>query len=156
MILFTLKYKNIIFINIMGNSQSIRKINFEDVQIVIKNPEIYLLINTLNETEQICLIKNTITIGQEEVIINKHLRNGKNIRIIIYGKNCNDEKIYKKYQQLLSLGFYNVFIYPGGLFEWLLLQDIYGIDEFPTTSKMLDVLKYKPSSALNIFLLEND
>ena len=77
------------------------------------------------------------------------------MRIIIYGKNCNDEKIYKKYQQLLSLGFYNVFVYPGGLFEWLLLQDIYGTEEFPTTSKQLDVLKYKPSPMLNIMLLEN-
>jgi len=139
----------------MGNSQSIRKISFEDVQIIIKNPEIYLLINTLGESDQICLIKNTVPITQEEIIINKHLISGKNIRIIVYGKNSNDEKMYKKYQQLLSLGFYNVFIYTGGLFEWLLLQDIYGCDEFPTTSKQLDVLKYKPSSVLNIHLLEN-
>ena len=141
----------------MGNTQSIRKISFEDVQIIIKNPEIYLLINTLNESEQICLIQNTIPISKEEAIINKHLHlhSGKNIRIIIYGKNCNDEKTFKKYQQLLSLGFYNVFIYTGGLFEWLLLQDIFGSEEFPTTSKQLDVLKYKPQSVLNIHLLEN-
>ena len=64
----------------------------------------------------------------------KGIKQGKHIKIIIYGKNCNDEKIYIKYQQLISLGFYNVFIYVGGLFEWLLLQDIYGSDEFPTTS----------------------
>ena len=139
----------------MGNTQTIRKINFEDVQIVIKNPELYLLINTLNEYEQSCLIINTVPIAQEELLINKHLRQSKNIRIIIYGKNCNDEKIYKKYQQLLSLGFYNVFIYMGGLFEWLLLQDIYGQDEFPTNGKELDVLKYKPSSILNIHLIDN-
>ena len=139
----------------MGNTQSIRKINFEDVQIVFKHSELYLLINTLDENEQQCLIKNTIPIYQEESIINKYLKTGKNMRIIIYGKNCNDEKIYKKYQQLLSLGFYNVFVYPGGLFEWLLLQDIYGEEEFPTSSKQLDVLKYKPSSMLNIMLLEN-
>ena len=139
----------------MGNTQSVRKINFEDVQIVLKNSEMYLLINTLSENEQQCLIKNTMSIYQEESIINKYLKTGKNMRIIIYGKNCNDEKIYKKYQQLLSLGFYNVFVYPGGLFEWLLLQDIYGNEEFPTTSKELDVLKYKPNSMLNIMLLEN-
>ena len=30
------------------------------------------------------------------------------------------------------------------MFEWLLLQDIYGNDNFPTTSKDLDILKYKP------------
>jgi hypothetical protein len=139
----------------MGNSQSMRKINFEDMQIVIKNPEIYLVINTLNEVEQSCLIINTVPIMQEEMIINKHLNSSKSIRIIIYGKNSNDEKIIKKYQQLLSLGFYNVFVYMGGLFEWLLLQDIYGQDEFPTTSKELDVLKYKSASLLNIYMLEN-
>jgi hypothetical protein len=139
----------------MGNTQTMRKINFEDVQTVLKNPELYLLINTLAETDQNCLIKNTVQIIQEELIINKNLVSGKGIRIIIYGKNCNDEKIYKKYQQLISLGFYNVFVYMGGLFEWLLLQDIFGVEEFPTTSKQLDVLKYKPTSLLNIHLLEN-
>jgi len=139
----------------MGNTQSIRKINFEDIQIVIKNPDIYLLINTLSESEQYCLIKNTVNISDEEMLINKYLHSPKGIRIIVYGKNSNDEKIYKKYQQLLSLGFCHVFIYMGGLFEWLLLQDIYGTEEFPTTSKQLDVLKYKPISMLNRILLEN-
>jgi hypothetical protein len=139
----------------MGNAQSIRKINFEDVQNVIKKSELYLLINTLPENNQECLIKNTMPVSQEESIINTYLKNGKKIRIIIYGKNCNDELIYKKYQQLLSLGFYNVFIYMGGIFEWLLLQDIYGIDEFPTTKKQVDILKYKSNSTLNTLLLEN-
>lgn len=139
----------------MGNTQSLRKINFEDIQLVIKNPELYILINTLNINEQHCLIKNTINVLEEEITINKHLSICKSIYIIVYGKNSNDEKLYKKYEQLLSLGFYNVFIYMGGLFEWLLLQDVYGADEFPTTSKQLDVLKYKASSILNRVLLEN-
>ena len=138
----------------MGNTQSIQKINFQDIQTVIKTPELYLLINTLNENEQKCLITNTISIYQEEQIINKHLRTNKHIRIIIYGKNSNDENVYKKYEQLLSLGFYNVYVYTGGLFEWLLLQDIYGTDEFPTTHKDLDILKYKAKSILNIHLIE--
>jgi hypothetical protein len=42
----------------------------------------------------------------------------------------------------------------GGLFEWLMLQDIYGSDEFPTTKKELDILKYKPNKMLNVQLLE--
>lgn len=138
----------------MGNTQSIKKINFEDIQIVLKNPESYLLINTLAEVDQNCLIKNTIPIHSEENIINKHMRSGKHIHIVIYGRNSNDERLYKKYQQLLSLGFYNVCVYLGGLFEWLLLQDIYGADEFPTTSKQLDMLKYKANSVLNVSLLE--
>jgi hypothetical protein len=139
----------------MGNSQSIRKINYEDLQYVIKNKETHLIINTLNETEQNCLIPNTINIKNEEELINKCLQNGnKKIKIIIYGRNCNDEKIFNKYQQLISLGFNCVYVYSGGLFEWLLLQDIYGQDEFPTTKKELDILKYKPQKILNIQLLE--
>ena len=83
------------------------------------------------------------------------MREGKNIKIIIYGQNCNDETIQKKYQQLLSLGFYNVFVYMGGLFEWLMLQDIYGNELFPTTKKELDLLKFKSKPILNMCLLEN-
>ena len=128
----------------MGNTQSMKKINFEDMQTVIKNPEVYLIINTLTPSEQKCLIVNTTIAEEEEVIINKYLKENKNVRIILYGKNCNDESIQKKYQQLLSLGFYNIFVYLGGMFEWLLLQDIYGKELFPTTKKELDLLKYKP------------
>ena len=139
----------------MGNTQSAQKINYEDVQHVINNPQMYLLINTLDSKEQNCLIVNTINITNEETIINKLIQTGnKNIKIIIYGQSCNDDKIYSKYSQLNSLGFYNVYIYAGGLFEWLLLQDIYGEKEFPTTTKEYDLLKYKPRKVLNIPLLE--
>ena len=140
----------------MGNSQSSSiKINYEDVQFIIKNPEGHLLINTLSTSEQNCLIVNTININNEENIINTCIKRGaKDIKIVIYGKNSNDEKLYNKYNQLTSLGFYNVYIYTGGLFEWLMLQDIYGEKEFPTTKKELDILKYKPNKVLNIPLLE--
>jgi len=140
----------------MGNSQSsIQKINFEDIQHVIKSMENHLLINTLNETDQRCLIRNTITAQQEVEIINRLIQSSKQqIKIIVYGANCNDEKIYSRYNQLNSLGFYNVYIYVGGLFEWLLLQDIYGEQEFPTTTKIKDPLKYKPNKILNVHFLE--
>jgi hypothetical protein len=138
----------------MGNTQSIKKINYEDMQTIIKNPEVYLIINTLLPGEQQCLIVNTTLASDEEIIINKFMKENKGIRIIIYGKNCNDENVNKKYQQLLSLGFYNIFVYFGGMFEWLLLQDIYGKDLFPTTKKELDLLKYKSNQLLNIGLLE--
>jgi rhodanese-related sulfurtransferase len=139
----------------MGNSQSIQKINYEDIQHVIKNSEVHILINTLPENNQDCLIPNTTNINQEEILINKFIKSGnKQIKIIIYGSNSNDEKIYVKYNQLTSLGFYNVFVYTGGLFEWLMLQDIYGEKEFPTTKKELDILKYKPNKVFGIQLLE--
>jgi len=140
----------------MGNSQSSSiKINYEDIQYILKNPENYLLINTLSNSEQNCLIVNTINIKDEENIINNFIKNGrKDIKIIIYGKNCNDDKTINKYNQLNLLGFYNVYIYVGGLFEWLMLQDIYGENEFPTTKKELDLLKFKPHKVLNLPLLE--
>jgi hypothetical protein len=139
----------------MGNSQSMKKINYEDMQTVVKNPEIYLLINTLPSVSQDCLISTTVSIEQEEPTINKYMKENRNIRIIIYGKNCNDDLVDKKYQQLLSLGFYNIFVYSGGMFEWLLLQDIYGKELFQTNKKELDILKYKPPPALNICLIDN-
>jgi hypothetical protein len=139
----------------MGNSQSMQKISFEDVQFVIKNYETHVLINTLDIKEQDCLIINTVNINQEEALINKFIHSGnKGVKIIVYGKNCNDEKIYKKYNQLSSLGFYNVYVYTGGLFEWLTLQDIYGEKEFPSTKIELDILKYKPQKVLSVHLLE--
>jgi hypothetical protein len=139
----------------MGNTSSINKINFEDIQFLLNSSEKYILINTLQENEQDCLLPNTILPEKEITIINSLMNNcSKSIKIIIYGKNCNDDNICKKYNQLQNLGFYNSYIYTGGLFEWLLLQDIYGEKEFPTTKKELDILKFKPRKLLNIQFLE--
>ena len=139
----------------MGTAQSAEKISFEDMQFVIKNINNYLLLNTLSQSEQNCLINGTLLAHQEEETINKLLSNRtRKIKIVIYGRNCNDEKIYKKYHQLFSLGFTNIYMYVGGMFEWLLLQDIYGPEEFPTTSKQLDIIKFKPQKTLGIPLLE--
>ena len=79
--------------------------------------------------------------------MNKQLFN--NIKIIIYGENSSDSNVDTKYKQINDLGF-EVYIYGGGMFEWLLLQDIYSNSEFPTTTKILDILKYKPKSILHI------
>ena len=67
----------------MGNTQSMKKINYEDMQTVVKNPEVYLLINTLSPSNQKCLIVNTIVAEEEEMIINKYMKVSKSIRIII-------------------------------------------------------------------------
>ena len=104
--------------------------NFEDVQYAVDHAPGYLLINTLSENEQSCLIKNTIHANNEEGMINHQLQ-ARNTRAPII-----------------------VYIYQGGLFEWLLLQDIYGADEFPTTASEIDILKYKPGRALHNHLLE--
>ena len=127
----------------MGNIQSINKINFEDLQKILKNNYNVIIINTLSINNQDCLIKKSIHASEEEDILNTYIKKDKNINIIIYGENSCDNKIINKYNQLYKLGFYKLYVYVGGLFEWLLLQDIYGDDEFPTTSKIIDILKYK-------------
>lgn len=153
-------------------------INFEDVQSIIgvsgsgsgsklgskqRAYDQFLLISTLDASKQEHLIKNTISAQEEEEKINEII-SGKNddaedIILVVYGKHATDEKVITKYNQLKSLGFSTVLVYPGGVFEWLMLQDIYGSELFPTnknntttnnTNKCLDtdLLEYRPPSIL--------
>ena len=140
----------------MGNQSSIQRINFEDIQYAIKNKNKYVIINTILSSEQDCLIPNKIDIKNEESIINNLISKNININIIIYGINSNDMTIYDKHEQLSKLGFINIYLYPGGIFEWLCLQDIYSEELFPTSKKELDILKYKPNSKLNQIYITNE
>jgi rhodanese-related sulfurtransferase len=148
----------------MGSSVSISKVNYEDMQRACKHGHGHdhdhdhgasLLINTLPPGMQGCLIPGTLPIDEEEACMNAmlHEPKGKDREIIVYGKNTNDDTVLKKYQQLMGLGFKNVRVYPGGMFEWLMLQDIYGATSFLTTSKETDILKYKPPSLRQKLLL---
>ena len=137
----------------MGNTASTKYINFEDMQVAIANKE-YLIINTLVATQQACLIAGTLNMKNEEEILNTYLKTNREVRIIIYGINGTDPNINKKYDQLIALGFSQVFIYNGGLFEWLLLQDIYGKESFLTTTIERDILKFKGRPLFNVRLLE--
>jgi len=126
--------------NILSNGQ-LKTYNFENVLSTINNNNI--IINTLPTNNQSCLIVGTISIENEEQILNDCLKSNKNEKIVVYGKNSYDEKVIIKYKQLYGLGFTDVNIYMGGMFEWLLLQEIYGKDNFPTTTEEIDILKYK-------------
>jgi hypothetical protein len=124
-------------------SKEIKNIGFEDVKYAIKTNKI--IINTLKNTEQDCLIYSTVPYDKEEQIMNQLIEiDDKEHMIIIYGKNSSDETPQKKYNQLTKYGFQQVYIYNGGLFEWLLLQDIYSSQEFPTTTACKDMLIFKP------------
>lgn len=129
----------------MGNIP-IKKVGFEDIQ-QLNNA---ILINTLREHDQDVLIQNTTPIKDEIEKVNMAIKYKK--RIIIYGYNNNDDNIYKKYKQIMNLGHTNVYIYVGGLFEWLLLNDIYGNELFPITNPIKDFLIYRPKT---IHLIEN-
>ena len=126
----------------MGNTYSIKKINFEDMQKFMKDTGC-IIINTLPIDRQQCLITGTIDANNETTTINHLIKTELERKIVIYGDNACDEGLVNKYNQLLKLGFTNVHIYAGGMFEWLLLQDIYGDDFFPTTKKCSDILSFK-------------
>ncbi len=128
----------------MGNSP-IQRISFEDVQYAQAIGQ--LIINTLPAKEQALLISKTVSCEMEIQSVERAILLKE--PILIYGKHCNDETIYVKYDQIKKLGG-RVYLYVGGLFEWLLLQDIYGSEHFQTTStSTVDLLKYKPSNVLN-------
>jgi len=80
------------------------------------------------------LIRGTIqSVEEEERIINQALDSGKmgEMILFIYGKNCSDTLPVRKAQQFIDLGFRNIYVYLGGIFEWALLADLYGVGEFP-------------------------
>jgi len=137
----------------MGNQVSlVPKVSYEDIQMVVyKNthiPHSTLLINTLPPSLQHCLIKTTVDIRYEEQIVNTMFHKNPDIMIIVYGKNSNDITILHKYEQLTKLGFTNVHIYTGGIFEWMLLYEIYGKELFKITRYEIDILRYRPKSVL--------
>lgn len=106
------------------------------------NSRNYTLITTLSESE--CFIKNTLTPNEEVNFINECISTNSQKNIIIYGKNYLDKTIYDQYNKLNSLGFDKVYLYPGGIFEWLLLQETFGCDMFETNYAENDILKYRP------------
>jgi hypothetical protein len=111
-----------------------------------------IIINVIPHDEQDCLIQNTLPIHLEEKTINDIVQEYKTIEynVILYGKNNADYSVLlKKNNQFIALGFLNVYIYLGGLFEWVLLQDIYGAENFPTTKCILDILKFRSKRILH-------
>ena len=107
----------------MGQTQSVsRKVNFEDIQYLLNKNNEYILINTLSEKEQDCLIKDTVSIENEVKYINHFMSKDININIVIYDKKCKCSKFNEKIRTISRFRFTNVFIYPGGLFEWLLCK----------------------------------
>jgi hypothetical protein len=131
-------------------SKIIPKIGFNDVLLAIQQPEKYIIINTMQPNEQTIIIKGTLSLQMEEIVINKIIQTKKydEQMIIIYGKNSTDQTIELKYKQLKTIGFTQVYVYYGGMFEWILLQEIYGKDLFMTNETNgifeINILLFKP------------
>ena len=121
-----------------GIASKVKRIGFEEL---IQSLSTSILINTLPIKEQDILISSTVHANDEISRVEHAIKN--HTLIIIYGRNSRDDTVYTKYEQLWNMGHKQLAIYTGGLFEWLLLQDIYGHDKFPTTSKTLDLLKFR-------------
>jgi len=121
-----------------------RAIGFDDMLRCIRNPAKYSIIHTMPATEDV-LIEGTLSAAEEEAFINEYLSKYSETQktIVIYGWNSCDESTRRKLAQLMSLGISDVYVYVGGMFEWVLLQDIYGVDEFPTTGAVADILAFR-------------
>lgn len=132
----------------MGNTNSNNyKLSFEDMEWITHHyPKIahkLIIIHTLDNNEEDVLIKYTTLANDEDDKINKFMKSdNKDIHICIYGKNAHDTKIHDKYNQLKDLGFVHVYVYIGGLFEWLLLQQLYGEDTYKIFIHPNTLLKY--------------
>jgi rhodanese-related sulfurtransferase len=135
----------------MGNSESaIKKVNFDDIIMISKDSK-HFLIHVMEKEDEDLLIKGTLSINEEIEKMNSLLSLEKmNVTIVIYGKNTDDvSKVIGRYRQLHEMGFSNVYVYLGGLFEWLLLQEIYGNDEIRTNNICKkNILDYKPARSL--------
>ena len=80
----------------MGNNNSYQKINFEDLQYGLNKPN-YIIINTLKENEQNCLISGTTPICEEETIIKTSHEK------IMMMKSDNNEHWYDVYRHALNI-----------------------------------------------------
>lgn len=122
--------------------------NFEDVQQYIVGTQPFFLINTLPINLQKCVILGTMCALKEEKCFNDCLH--MNTPVLVYGKHHSDSSVTKKCNELVAFGFTNVNMYAGGLFEWLLLRDVYGDELFPVNTGPLSVVeildyKHKPN-----------
>ena len=126
-------------------------VGFEDVKNAIRlGPTKFILINTF---EQDFMIQGTVSSEREEIAINTQLTDytKPDIPIIIYGRNSCDESVETKEKQMRALGLDDIYIYRGGMFEWLLMGDVFGTDVFPVSNRgtltgAVDILKYAPGS----------
>jgi len=137
----------------MGTTQSSSTFaNYSKIQNAIHTGK--TVIHTMNVADELILIKGTLLSHQEVNRINMWLSNDDfNNEIYIYGySNADYNKLLQRQKQLNGLGFKNVYIYFGGMFEWLLLRDVFGADEFPLDGVLkgaiVDILKYNKPSPL--------
>lgn len=144
----------------MGNAPSLfacsdpveADIGFDVVQRLVERPRneqtaaLVIIISTMPEDKQACLITGTVSSILEEGSLNEIVerKQQRNWSVVVYGENHMDQAVNAKCKQLRDLGFGAIYCYKGGMFEWLLLQETHGLEHFPTTSRVGDILRFKP------------
>jgi len=129
----------------MGQTQD-TLIAFDDVKYAQERPDNFVIINTLPMNQQDCVISGTLEVEKETVVMEALLVNAREKPIVVYGRNDTDVSVETKAQQLKKLGFRHIFIYRGGLFEWLMLRDIYGVENFRIDGNGKgDILDFQPA-----------
>jgi len=142
----------------MGNYESaIKNANFDDIIMISNDPSknAHILIHVMDKEDEELLIKGTLLINEEIERVNSLLTYGKmDVTIVIYGKNTDDfSKVIGKCRKLCNMWFCNIYAYLGGLFEWLLLQEIYGNEEIKTNIICKkNILDYKPAMSISKYL----
>ena len=115
-------------------------IGYDELKSYIRDGAV--IINTLPLDEQSVLIAGTTPASREIEVVSRSLSDADSV-ICVYGRNCSDNSVFDKYKQLRELNAKNVYVYGGGMFEWLLLNDIYGASLFPTMGREPDILLFR-------------
>ena len=125
------------------------KVSYETVLALSGSIDV-VVISTLPETLQECLIPGTTPCVREEKHVNGILEQKRQglYTVIVYGANHLDATVERKCAQMRKMGFRSVHAYTGGMFEWLLLHEVYGEENFgveqSSRSGVPDILAFRP------------
>ena len=133
-----------------GSKDVVKVIGFEDMLVLHKTKVV--LLNTMERANQACLIRGTVHADDEETTMNAMLTSTDpsvtDRLVVVYGRHYLDPKPMEKARALRVMGLSRLLVYRGGLFEWLLLQEVFGHDQFPTQGACTDLLLYRPLPTL--------
>ncbi len=122
-----------------GNSSSVPKVVGPNY-ITDNNAKVILLATPQVDAKMWC-IDGTLTPEMEEReinrIIQKYSSSGKapEEKIVYYGLNSVDRSPDEQTAKLASHGI-EASVYRGGMFEWLLLREVFGADNYPVVSTL--------------------
>ncbi len=131
----------------MGNQSSDCSVDgASSFNAVRRRPSTAWLINTLPPHDQRCRIAGTLSVEAEIAAVNGCRARDAQL-VVVYGRHSTDLSARAKREQLLGLGFVHVEVYVGGLFEWLMLREVFGAEEFPVDGTPPDdLLAFAPAN----------